>query len=297
MKDNSLKDFVSIVNTLQSFWQSKGCNVVFPYSSQVGAGTFHPATFLNVLSDKDWNACYAQGCFRPVDGRYGENPNRLQHYYQYQVIMKPSPENIIELYLQSLEAIGINPKEHDIRFVEDDWASPTLKAAGIGWEVWCDGMEVTQFTYFQQVGGIACKQTPVEITYGLERIAMYILNVDNVYNLPWSVETGTTYGDLFLDNEKQYSAYNFEEADTDFLTLYFNEIEKQGFKLAEKGLVLPAYEKCMNLSHAFNVLEARGVISVSKRADYINRIALLAQECAKLYSNNQKEQQGDKNEQ
>ncbi len=289
MANTSFKDFISIINALQSFWQKHGCNVVFPYSNHVGAGTFHPATFLNVLSEKPWSACYAQGCSRPVDGRYGNNPNRLQHYYQYQVIIKPAPENIIELYLKSLEAIGILPKEHDIRFVEDDWASPTLKASGIGWEVWCDGMEVTQFTYFQQVGGIACKQTPVEITYGLERIAMYILNVDNVYDLPWSAETNTSYGDLFLENEKQYSQYNFEEADTEFLSLYFDETEKQGFKLLEKELVLPAYEKCMALSHAFNVLEARGVISVSKRADYINRIALLAQGCAKSYVNKQEQ--------
>lgn len=258
--------------------------ILQPYDMEVGAGTFHPATTLKALGKKPWKAAYVQPSRRPKDGRYGENPNRLQHYYQYQVVLKPSPDNIQELYLESLRSIGIDTNAHDIRFVEDDWESPTLGAWGLGWEVWCDGMEVTQFTYFQQVGGIECRPVTGEITYGLERLAMYIQGKENVYDLDFNGEI--TYGDVFLENEKQYSAYNLEHANTDMLLRWFNDAEAECVNLLEKNLPLPAYDMCIKASHIFNLLDARGVIGVTERAVYIGRVRTLAKGCCEQVAKN-----------
>jgi glycyl-tRNA synthetase alpha chain len=274
--------FQDLILTLHQFWSKQGCVILQPYDMEVGAGTFHPATALRALGPKPWNAAYVQPSRRPKDGRYGENPNRLQHYYQYQVILKPSPDNIQELYLESLKAIGIDPLKHDIRFVEDDWESPTLGAWGLGWEVWCDGMEVTQFTYFQQVGGIECKPVSGEITYGLERLAMYIQGKENVYDLDFN-GSGVSYGEVFLENEKQFSAYNLEFADTQQLLRQFEDAEKECMSLIDKKLPLPAYDQCIKASHRFNLLDARGVISVTERASYIARVRALAKACCETY--------------
>jgi glycyl-tRNA synthetase alpha chain len=248
----------------------------------MGAGTFHPATTLRALGPEPWKAAYVQPSRRPSDGRYGENPNRLQHYYQYQVILKPSPQESQELYLQSLVRLGIDPLRHDIRFVEDDWESPTLGAWGLGWEVWCDGMEVTQFTYFQQVGGIPCEPISCELTYGLERLAMYIQGVENVYDLDFNSQ-GVTYGDVFLQAEREYSAHNFEHADTEMLLRHFSDAEKECQALLDQRLALPAYDQCIKASHRFNLLDARGVISVTERAAYIGRVRALAKACCEAW--------------
>ena len=274
--------FQNLILTLQTFWAEQGCVVVQPYDVEVGAGTFHPATTLRALGPKPWNAAYVQPSRRPTDGRYGDNPNRLQHYYQFQVVLKPSPDNIQELYLDSLKALGIDAALHDIRFVEDDWESPTLGAWGLGWEVWCDGMEVTQFTYFQQVGGFDCNPVMGEITYGLERLAMYVQGIDNVYDLDWN-GAGVTYGDVFLENEKQFSAYNFEHANTEILFQHFRDAESECHALLEVNLPLPAYDHCLKASHLFNLLDARGVISVTERAAYIGRIRALAKGSAEAW--------------
>ena len=273
--------FQEIIFTLQSYWASKGCIIASPYDVEQGAGTMHPFTFLKVLGKEPWKVAYVQPCRRPADGRYGENPNRLQHYFQFQVILKPSPENSQELYLGSLEALGINLKEHDVRFVEDDWESPTLGAWGLGWEVWLDGMEITQFTYFQQAGGITLDPVSVEITYGLERIATYIQGVDSVYDIEWT--KGVKYGDLYRENERQWSIYNFEEADTKMLFELFNMFERESSRLVEENLVLPAYDYCLKCSHVFNLLDARGAISVAERQAFIGRVRRLASRCAKKY--------------
>jgi glycyl-tRNA synthetase alpha chain len=276
------KSFQDLILTLQQFWAGKGCLILQPYDNEMGAGTFHPATTLRALGPHPWKAAYVQPSRRPKDGRYGENPNRLQHYYQYQVILKPAPENVQELYLESLKAIGLDPKLHDIRFVEDDWESPTLGAWGLGWEVWCDGMEVTQFTYFQQVGGIDCDPVSAELTYGLERLAMYVQGVENVYDLRFNDQF--RYGEVFLQNEKEFSAYNFERADTEILFRHFAEAEKQCEELLTgKKLALPAYDQCIKASHAFNLLDARGVISVTERAAYIARVRALAKGCCEAW--------------
>ncbi len=275
--------FQEIVLQLQLFWHKQGCVILQPYDMEVGAGTFHPATALRALGKKPWKAAYVQPSRRPTDGRYGENPGRLQHYYQFQTILKPSPLNIQQLYLESLEAIGIERNKHDIRFVEDDWQSPTLGAWGLGWEVWCDGMEVSQFTYFQQFGGIECNPISGEITYGLERLAMYIQQVENVYELNFNGllnDEMVTYGDIFLQNEQEYSRYNFEYASTDMLEKHFNDYEKECKMLIENALPLPAYDYCIKASHVFNLLEARGTISVSQRNAFIDRVRSLAQICA-----------------
>lgn len=276
------KDFQSLILKLQSFWADKGCVILQPYDMEVGAGTFHPATILRALGPEHWKAAYVQPSRRPVDGRYGENPNRLQHYYQFQVIMKPSPENVQELYLDSLKCLGIDPMHHDIRFVEDDWESPTLGAWGLGWEVWCDGMEVSQFTYFQQVGGFECSPVPSELTYGLERLAMYIQGVENVYDLDFNGD-GVKYGDVFHENEVEYSKYNFEYADTEMLLQHFKDAERECQKLLADGIPLPAYDQCIKASHLFNLLDARGVISVTERAAYIGRVRALAKGCCEGY--------------
>ncbi len=278
--------FQQLILTLQQFWANQGCVVLQPFDMEMGAGTFHTATTLRALGPKTWNAAYVQPSRRPKDGRYGENPNRLQHYYQFQVIMKPSPENIQELYLESLKAIGIDPLKHDIRFVEDDWESPTLGAWGLGWEVWCDGMEVTQFTYFQQVGGIECSPVSGEITYGLERLAMYVQGIENVYDLRWNDE-GVTYGDVFLQNEKEMSAYNLEFADTEMLFRHFEDAEKECRAVLEKKLALPAYDQCIKASHRFNLLDARGAIGVTERAAYIGRVRALAKACCETWLESQ----------
>ena len=274
--------FQEIIFKLQKFWSDQGCVILQPYDMEVGAGTFHPATTLRSLGPQPWKAAYVQPSRRPTDGRYGENPNRLQHYYQYQVIIKPSPEDVQKLYLKSLSALGIVYKDHDIRFVEDDWESPTLGASGLGWEVWCDGMEITQFTYFQQMAGFECKPVSAEITYGLERICMYIQNKNNVYDLDWNHE-GVKYGDVFKRAEQEFSAYNFEHANTESLFDQFSKVEKECNSLAEKKLCLPAYDQCLKASHIFNLLDARGVISVTERANYINRIRSLAKACGELW--------------
>jgi len=274
--------FQQLILNLHQFWAEQGCVILQPYDMEVGAGTFHPATALRALGPKPWNAAYVQPSRRPKDGRYGENPNRLQHYYQYQVILKPSPDNIQEIYLDSLRTIGIDLLAHDIRFVEDDWESPTLGAWGLGWEVWCDGMEVTQFTYFQQVGGIECKPVSGELTYGLERLAMYIQGKENVYDLDFNGK-GVKYGDVFLQNEKEFSAYNLEFADTDQLLRHFNDAEKECEQLLAKNLPLPAYDQCIKASHRFNLLDARGVISVTERAAYIARVRALAKGCCEKW--------------
>jgi len=277
--------FQDLILTLQHFWAEQGCIILQPYDMEVGAGTFHPATILRALGPEPWKAAYVQPSRRPTDGRYGENPNRGQHYYQFQVILKPSPENIQDLYLQSLYALGIDPKNHDIRFVEDDWESPTLGAWGLGWEVWCDGMEVSQFTYFQQVGGFECSPVAGELTYGLERLAMYVQGVDSMYDLKWNNE-GVTYGDVFLQNEQEMSAYNFEHSDPDILFRQFEDAEKQCSQVLAAGLALPAYDQCLKASHVFNLLDARGVISVTERAAYIGRVRTMAKGCAEQWLRN-----------
>jgi glycyl-tRNA synthetase alpha chain len=286
----AVTSFQSIILTLQQYWAAQGCVILQPYDMEVGAGTFHPATTLRALGpDHHWNCAYVQPSRRPTDGRYGNNPNRLQHYYQFQVLMKPAPDNIQELYLGSLAAIGIHAHEHDIRFVEDDWESPTLGAWGLGWEVWCDGMEVTQFTYFQQVGGIECKPVPVELTYGLERLIMYVQDVENVYDLDYDGvpkdRGGKTYGDVFLQSEREFSAFNFEHADTDILFQHFKDAEAECQHLLglAQPLALPAYDKCMKASHLFNLLDARGVISVQERASYIGRVRALSKGCCEAW--------------
>ena len=272
------RSFQALILTLQNFWAKQGCVVLQPYDMEVGAGTFHPATTLRALGPDPWKTAYVQPSRRPKDGRYGENPNRLQHYYQFQVILKPSPENSQELYLESLRRLGIDPLAHDIRFVEDDWESPTLGAWGLGWEVWCDGMEVTQFTYFQQVGGIECDPVAVELTYGLERLAMYIQGVENVYDLDFN-GAGVSYGDVFLAAEQQYSAHNFEIADTEMLLRHFLDAETECQALLAANLPLPAYDQCIKASHRFNLLDARGAISVTERQSYIGRVRVLAKAC------------------
>ena len=278
--------FQDIIMNLQSFWGKNGCVILQPYDMEVGAGTFHPATTLRSLGPKPWKAAYVQPSRRPTDGRYGENPNRLQHYYQYQVIIKPSPKNIKQLYLKSLATIGIDVKNHDIRFVEDDWESPTLGAAGLGWEVWCDGMEITQFTYFQQMTGIECKPVPVEITYGLERLCMFVQGKNNVFDLDWNNE-GVKYKEVFFQAEKEFSAYNFEFANTEALLKNFESIENECKSLLEKKLSLPAYDQCLKASHIFNLLDARGVIGVAERTGYITRIRELAKGCGALWLSSQ----------
>jgi|TARA_R110000772_G_scaffold15072_26_gene43339 glycyl-tRNA synthetase alpha chain len=275
LADTKPLSFQQIILKLHNYWSDRGCVILQPYDMEMGAGTFHPATTLRALGPDPWNAAFVQACRRPTDGRYGENPNRLQHYYQYQVVLKPSPPDIQQLYLDSLVAIGIDPMLHDIRFVEDDWESPTLGAWGLGWEVWCDGMEVTQFTYFQQMGGFDCKPVAGELTYGLERLAMYIQNVDSVYDLDFN-GNGVSYGDIFLDNEKQMSAWNFEVADTETLFDLFNKAVVECENCLEAKLPIPAYEQAIKASHVFNLLQARGVISVQERASYMGRVRDLA---------------------
>jgi len=275
LSDTRPLSFQEIILKLHNYWSDKGCVILQPYDMEMGAGTFHPATTLRALGPDPWNAAFVQACRRPTDGRYGENPNRLQHYYQYQVVLKPSPPDIQQLYLDSLVAIGIDPMLHDIRFVEDDWESPTLGAWGLGWEVWCDGMEVTQFTYFQQMGGFDCKPVAGELTYGLERLAMYIQNVDSVYDLDFN-GNGVTYGDVFLDNEKQMSEWNFEIANTETLFDLFNKAVGECENCLEAKLPIPAYEQAIKASHVFNLLQARGVISVQERASYMGRVRDLA---------------------
>jgi glycyl-tRNA synthetase alpha chain len=273
--------FQDLILTLQKYWADRGCVLLQPYDMEVGAGTFHPATFLGAIGPEPMRAAYVQPSRRPTDGRYGENPNRLQHYYQYQVILKPSPLDIQELYLGSMKTLGVDPLVHDIRFVEDDWESPTLGAWGLGWEVWLNGMEVTQFTYFQQVGGLDCRPVTGEITYGLERIAMYLQGVDNVFDLEWT--PGFTYGDIFHQNEVEMSTYNFEHADVPGLFARFDACEAESRQLMEAGLPLPAYDQVLKASHTFNLLDARGAISVTERARYIGRVRALARAVAKAY--------------
>ena len=295
-KRSAAPSFQDLILKLQRFWADQGCVILQPYDMEIGAGTFHPATTLRSLGPKHWRAAYVQPSRRPKDGRYGENPNRLQHYYQFQVILKPSPEDIQDLYLDSLYAIGIDPKNHDIRFVEDDWESPTLGAWGLGWEVWCDGMEVSQFTYFQQVGGFDCDPVSGELTYGLERLAMYVQGVDNVYDLNFNGREGpekVTYGDVFLQAEQEYSRFNFEYADTAILHQHFIDAEKECAALLAAGApgdtgtlhkcVLPAYDQCIKASHVFNLLDARGVISVTERQSYILRVRNLARQCGEAF--------------
>tara|TARA_A100001011_G_scaffold263309_1_gene271874 strand:- start:129 stop:1007 length:879 start_codon:yes stop_codon:yes gene_type:complete len=282
-KDSSKgQTFQDIIFSLQKFWGKYGCVLLQPYDLEVGAGTFHPATTLRSLGPNPWKAAYVQPSRRPTDGRYGENPNRLQHYYQFQVIIKPSPKNIKNIYLKSLSAIGIDVKKHDIRFVEDDWESPTLGATGLGWEVWCDGMEITQFTYFQQMTGIDCKPVPVELTYGLERLCMFVQGQKNVFDIIWNKE-GVKYKDIFHQSEKEFSAYNFEHADTKILLSNFESAEKECKSLLNKKLALPAYDQCLKASHIFNLLDARGVIGVAERANYIDRIRELSKGSGKLW--------------
>ena len=278
--------FQDLILTLQHYWAAQGCVLQQPYDTPMGAGTFHPATFLRVLDGNDWNTAYVQPCRRPSDGRYGENPNRLQHYYQFQVILKPAPAHILDLYLDSLRTIGIDPEIHDIRFVEDDWESPTLGAWGLGWEVWLNGMEITQFTYFQQVGGVALSRTPGEITYGLERLAMYLQGVENVFDLTWvnGMNGGSvSYDDVFHRNEVEYSTYNFAQSNPTWLHEQFDHAESECIRLTENNLILPAYEEVMKASHAFNLLEARGAISVAERQRFIGRVRGLARTVARAY--------------
>ncbi|MBM4387316.1 MAG: glycine--tRNA ligase subunit alpha [Deltaproteobacteria bacterium] len=273
--------FQDVILRLQEFWAKKGCLILQPYDVEKGAGTFNPATFLRVLGPEPWNCAYVEPSRRPTDGRYGDNPYRLQHYYQFQVIMKPSPSDIQEIYLESLDFLGIDLKKHDIRFVEDDWESPTLGAWGLGWEVWVDGMEVTQFTYFQQAGGFDLKPVSAEITYGLERICMYLSGIDSVYELEWA--HGVKYGEIHHRDEVEFSRYNFEEADTSLNFEGFKSMEKECLRLLEKGLMLPAYDCCLKCSHTFNLLDARGAISVAERQAYIGRVRNLARKCAAAY--------------
>ena len=279
--------FQDLVFNLQKFWSKYGCVILQPYDLEVGAGTFHPATTLRSLGPKPWKAAYVQPSRRPTDGRYGKNPNRLQHYYQYQVIIKPSPDNIKQVYLRSLSAIGIQVKDHDIRFVEDDWESPTLGAAGLGWEVWCDGMEITQFTYFQKMTGTDCKPIPVELTYGLERICMFVQGKKNVFDIDWN-DSGVKYRDVYLQSEKEFSAYNFDHANTESLLKNFEIAEKECKALLEQQLALPAYDQCLKASHIFNLLDSRGVIAVAERTGYINRIRDLAKGSGSVWLANQK---------
>ncbi len=274
-------NFQELILSLQKFWANHNCVLQQPYDIEVGAGTFNPATFLRVLGPEPWNVAYVEPSRRPTDGRYGENPNRLQHYYQFQVIMKPSPFDIQDIYLKSLESLGIDLKEHDIRFVEDDWESPTLGAWGLGWEVWLDGMEITQFTYFQQAGGIDLKPVSVEITYGLERIAMYLQRVNSVFDIEWV--QGIFYRDVHHQGEIEFSYYNFEDADTDMLFKLFELYEKESLRLCDKRRVLPAYDYCLKCSHTFNLLDARKAISVTERVEYIARVRNLARICAEGY--------------
>ena len=284
-KTKNPKSFISFQDTilnLQKYWSKKGCVILQPYDLEVGAGTFHPATTLRSLGSKPWKTAYVQPSRRPTDGRYGENPNRLQHYYQFQVLIKPSPKDIKKMYLNSLSSVGIKYEEHDVRFVEDDWESPTLGAAGLGWEVWCDGMEVTQFTYFQQMAGMECNPISVEITYGLERLCMFIQGKKNVFDLIWNDE-GVLYKDVFHQAEKEFSAYNFEYANTDKLFKIFDMLEEEAKSLIEKKISLPAYDQCLKSSHVFNILDARGVISVAQRAEYIARIRDLTREIGKIW--------------
>jgi glycyl-tRNA synthetase alpha chain len=276
-----MPSFQEVILTLAQFWDRQGCALLQPYDIEVGAGTFHTATFLRAIGPEPWKAAYVQPSRRPKDGRYGENPNRLQHYYQYQVVLKPSPADIQDLYLDSLRALGIDLSRHDVRFVEDDWESPTLGAWGLGWEVWLDGMEVTQFTYFQEVGSLTCKPVLGEITYGLERLAMYLQGVENVFDLVWA--PGITYGDVYHQNEVEQSKYNFEHANVDWLFRLFGEFESEAKRLMAANLALPAYEMVMKCSHTFNLLDARGAISVTERAAYIGRVRALAREVAQAY--------------
>lgn len=297
MTVNVSKSFQDIILRLQAYWSSKGCAVLQPYDMEVGAGTFHPATTLRSLGSRPWAAAYVQPSRRPTDGRYGENPNRLQHYYQYQVLIKPSPPDLQELYLRSLEAIGIDMELHDIRFVEDDWESPTLGAAGLGWEVWCDGMEVSQFTYFQQVGGHDCHPVSGELTYGLERLAMYVLSIDHVMDMPFNnpqTLIPLTYGDIFLQTEQEYARWNFDVANTEMLLRHFEDAEIECNSILDqeqidpktgKKIIMshPAYDQCIKASHLFNLLDARGVISVTERQAYIGRVRALAKKCADAF--------------
>ena len=291
MVNTEAKTFQGLILSLQRYWAEQGCVLQQPFDMEVGAGTFHPATFLRSIGPEPWAAAYVQPCRRPTDGRYGENPNRLQHYYQFQVVIKPSPLDIQELYLHSLQALGIDPLLHDIRFVEDNWESPTLGAWGLGWEVWLNGMEVTQFTYFQQVGGLECAPVTGEITYGLERIAMYLQGVESVYDLVWTEgPQGTvTYGDVFHQNEVEMSTYNFEYADVDVLFAHFDNCEKESQSMIAAGLPLPAYEMVMKASHAFNLLDARHAISVTERARFIGRVRALSRAVAEAYFQSREE--------
>ena len=289
-KNNKKKRFQTFQDTilnLQKYWIKQGCIILQPYDIEVGAGTFHPATTLRSLGQKPWKVAYVQPSRRPTDGRYGDNPNRLQHYYQFQVLIKPSPKNIKKLYLNSLSTIGIKHQDHDIRFIEDDWESPTLGASGLGWEVWCDGMEITQFTYFQQIAGIECKPISVELTYGLERICMFTQGKKNVFDLIWNNE-GTLYKEVFHQAEREFSAYNFEFANTDNLFKIFDMFEKETLSLLEKKLSLPAYDQCLKASHVFNILDARGAISVAQRAGYIARIRDITKSAAGVWLDSQK---------
>lgn len=288
---SNVKTFQGLILALQQFWAEHGCVVLQPLDLEVGAGTFHPATFLRAIGPESWNAAYVQPCRRPTDGRYGENPNRLQHYYQFQVILKPSPNDIQELYLASLQALGIDMEVHDVRFVEDNWESPTLGAWGLGWEVWLNGMEVTQFTYFQQVGGLECHPVSGEITYGIERIAMYLQGVDSIYDIVWTEgpDGVVTYGDVFKQNEVEMSAFNFEQADTTLLFSYFDDCESQCQKLIANDLALPAYEQVLKASHYFNLLDARKAISVTERQRYILRVRTLARAVAQAYFESRKQ--------
>jgi len=285
-KKNTVLSFQNLIFNLQKFWDKQGCIILQPYDLEVGAGTFHPATTLRSLGPKPWKAAYVQPSRRPTDGRYGKNPNRLQHYYQFQVIIKPSPKDIKQLYLKSLMAIGIDSKEHDIRFVEDDWESPTLGAAGLGWEVWCDGMEITQFTYFQKMTGLECKPISVELTYGLERICMFVQKKKNVFDIDWN-DNGVKYRDVYLQSEKEFSAYNFDHANTESLLKNFDIAEQECKNLLEQKLPLPAYDQCLKASHIFNLLDARGVIAVAERTGYINRIRELAKGAGSGWLENQ----------
>jgi glycyl-tRNA synthetase alpha chain len=282
IKKKKIQSFQDTILNLQKYWSKHGCVILQPYDIEVGAGTFHPATTLRSLGSKPWKAAYVQPSRRPSDGRYGDNPNRLQHYYQFQVIIKPSPKEIKKLYLNSLSAIGIMNQEHDIRFVEDDWESPTLGAAGLGWEVWCDGMEITQFTYFQQMAGIECKSISVELTYGLERICMFTQQKKNVFDLLWNNE-GVLYREIFHQAEKEFSAYNFEYANTDNLFKIFDMHEDETKKMLEKKLSLPAYDQCLKASHVFNLLDSRGAISVAQRAEYISKIRDLTKSVGQIW--------------
>ncbi len=286
MKNNNVKSFQEIIFDLQMYWAKQGCVIMQPYDTEVGAGTSHHATTLKALGDGFWDVAFVQPCRRPKDGRYAENPNRTQYYYQYQVILKPAPKNPQELYLGSLEAIGFDLSAHDIRFVEDDWENPSLGAAGLGWEVWCDGMEITQYTYFQQVGSIACEVPPVEITYGLERIATFIQGVESHFDINWNGradEKKLTYGDVLKRFEREFSCYNFDVASVDILLEHFQDYEKECQKLLAHNLVMPAYEQCVKANHCFNLLDARGVISVTERAGYIARVRALAKNCCQAW--------------